>query len=202
MVGIAEITLENMKKFVKRHKPEEYKGFLKTAKDSDYPIYLDFESILTGIEKLDSYNALLNVIKNQNITSIIEKTFLATFGNDSLPPILFIHGAPGRWEGFSKQLDDKSYQEKFHLLAPDRPGYGKSYYKKKYKHVSIEIQAEILEKVIELNKSSKKAIIVSRSYGAPIGAFMVAKNPEKYQKLIMMAPAINPDAEKFFKFSK
>lgn len=144
-----------------------------------------------------SFKPNYEVLKTKN-----SQTFIATFGNDSLPPILFIHGAPGRWEGFSKQLDDKSYQEKFHLLAPDRPGYGKSYYKKKYKHVTIEKQAEILEKVLALNKSNKKTIIVSRSYGAPIGAFMVAKNPEKYQKLIMMAPAINPDAEKFFKFSK
>ncbi|MCP9757024.1 alpha/beta hydrolase [Lacihabitans sp. CCS-44] len=130
------------------------------------------------------------------------KLFTATFGQDTLQPIIFIHGAPGRWEGFRKQLDDTSYHSKYHLLASDRPGYGFSYYKKKHKKVSIEKQAELLEKTLELNKSNKKPIIVSRSYGAPIGAFMVAKNPEKYAKLIMMAPAIDPESEKFFKFSK
>ena len=130
------------------------------------------------------------------------KLFTATFGFDTLQPILFIHGAPGRWEGFRQQLDDTSYHSKFHLLAPDRPGYGYSYFKKKYKKVSIEKQAELLEMTLKLNKSGKKPIIVSRSYGAPIGAYMVAQNPNNYEKLIMMAPAIDPSAEKFFKFSK
>ena len=32
------------------------------------------------------------------------KLFTATFGVDTLQPILFIHGAPGRWEGFRKQF--------------------------------------------------------------------------------------------------
>ncbi|HLO43860.1 MAG TPA: alpha/beta hydrolase [Leadbetterella sp.] len=130
------------------------------------------------------------------------KLFTASFGVDTLQPILFIHGAPGRWEGFRKQLDDTSFHSKYHLLAPDRPGYGFSYYKKKYRKATIEKQAELLEKTLELNKSDKKPIIVSRSYGAPIGAYMVAQNPERFEKLIMMAPAIDPDAEKFFKFSK
>ncbi|MCP9769976.1 alpha/beta hydrolase [Lacihabitans sp. LS3-19] len=130
------------------------------------------------------------------------KLFTATFGLDTLQPILFIHGAPGRWEGYRKQLDDTFYHSKYHLLAPDRPGYGFSYYKKKHKKVSIEKQAQLLEKTFELNLSDKKPIIVTRSYGAPIGAYMVAKNPEKYAKLIMMAPAIDPDNEKFFKFTK
>ena len=130
------------------------------------------------------------------------KLYTATFGVDTLQPILFIHGAPGRWEGFRKQLDDVSFHSKYHLLAPDRPGYGFSYFKKKYKKVSIEKQAELLEKTLELNKSGQKPIIVCRSYGAPIGAYMVAQNPDKYEKLIMMAPAIDPEAEKFFKFSK
>ncbi len=128
--------------------------------------------------------------------------FSATFGNDSLSPIIFIHGAPGRWEGFRKQLDDSSLHNKFHLIAPDRPGYGQSYYKRKYRKTNLILQAELLEKVLELNLSGAKAILVSRSYGAPIAAYMAYRSPEKYSKLIMMAPAINPNAEKFFKFSK
>ena len=78
-LGVAEITLDNMKKFVNRHRPEEYDDFKKNAKETDYPLYLDFESILTGIEKLPSYSALLNVIRGQNIVSIDEKAFLASF---------------------------------------------------------------------------------------------------------------------------
>lgn len=130
------------------------------------------------------------------------RLYTATFGADTLPPVLFIHGAPGRWEGFNKQLDDTSLHSRFHLLAPDRPGYGFSWYRRKHRKVTIEKQAELIEKLLELNRSGKKAILVSRSYGAPVAAYMASINPEKYSRLIMMAPAIDPDNEKFFKFSK
>lgn len=130
------------------------------------------------------------------------RLYTATFGTDTLPPLVFIHGAPGRWEGFRKQLDDTSLHTRFHLLASDRPGYGFSWYRKKHRKVDIEKQAELIEKSLELNRSGKKAILVSRSYGAPVAAYMAFRSPEKYARLIMMAPAIDPDNEKFFKFSK
>jgi pimeloyl-ACP methyl ester carboxylesterase len=162
-----------------------------------------FKKYIVTEKEIKKHYDTLSFKPNYKIQKSLDyKLFTATFGQDTLQPIIFIHGAPGRWEGFRKQLDDTFYHSKYHLLASDRPGYGFSYYKKKHKKVSIEKQAELLEKTLELNKSNKKPIIVSRSYGAPIGAYMVAKNPDKYAKLIMMAPAIDPDAEKFFKFSK
>ena len=130
------------------------------------------------------------------------RLYTAAFGADTLPPVVFIHGAPGRWEGFTKQLDDTTLHSRFHLLASDRPGYGFSWYRKKHRRVDIEKQAELIEKSLELNRSGQKAILVSRSYGAPIAAYMAYTHPEKYSRLIMMAPAIDPDNEKFFKFSK
>lgn len=144
-----------------------------------------------------SFKPDYKIMKGENF-----RLYTATFGADTLPPLLFIHGAPGRWEGFRKQLDDTSFHRRFHLLASDRPGYGFSYYRRKHRKVDIEKQAELIERSLELNRSGEKAILVSRSYGAPIAAYMVSKNPEKYAKLIMMAPAIDPDNEKFFKFSK
>jgi pimeloyl-ACP methyl ester carboxylesterase len=162
-----------------------------------------FKKYIVTEKEIKQHYDTLSFKPSYKIQKDIEyKLFTATFGMDTLQPILFIHGAPGRWEGFRKQLDDIFYHSKYHLLAPDRPGYGFSYYKKKHKKVSIEKQAELLEKIFQLNLSNKKPILVTRSYGAPIGAYMVAKNPEKYAKLIMMAPAIDPDNEKLFKFSK
>lgn len=128
--------------------------------------------------------------------------FTANFGSDSLPLVLMLHGAPGRWEGFRKQLDDSTFHSKYHLMAPDRPGYGKSYYKRKYRKTNITKQAELLLEVLKLNKSESKPILIGRSYGAPVAAYMAYKNPEKFSKLILMSPAVNPAAEKFFWFSK
>ncbi len=162
-----------------------------------------FKKYIVTEKEIKQHYDTLSFKPNYKIQKGIDyQLYTATFGVDTLQPILFIHGAPGRWEGFRKQLDDVSFHSKYHLLAPDRPGYGFSYYKNKHKKVTIEKQASLLFKTLELNKSDKKAIIVSRSYGAPIGAYMVAQNPDKYEKLIMMAPAIDPESEKFFKFSK
>ncbi len=128
--------------------------------------------------------------------------FYASFGQDTSQALLFIHGAPGRWDGWGKQTDDTSLHDKFHLLVPDRPGYGKSFVKKKYRRVELNKQVELLMKVVAENKSNKKAILVGRSYGAPIAAYMAYKYPERFEKIIMIAPAVDPKAEKFFKFSK
>lgn len=128
--------------------------------------------------------------------------FVATFGNEDRPPVLFIHGAPGRWEGYRHQLDDPELQAAFHLLAPDRPGYGRSYHGKKYKKTDIEVQARQIMQALDLNRSKQKATLLGRSYGAPIAAYLAAHYPERFEKLILLAPAIDPDHEKFFKFSK
>jgi pimeloyl-ACP methyl ester carboxylesterase len=159
--------------------------------------YINTEREIKKHFKTLSFKPTYKVIKEPK-----SQLFVATFGADTLQPIIFIHGAPGRWDGWFKQVDDTSLHTKFQLLVPDRPGYGKSFVKKKYKIVDLEKQVALLEKALELNKSGKKAILVGRSYGAPIGAYMAYKNPEKYQSLIMVAPAMNPNAEKFFKFSK
>jgi pimeloyl-ACP methyl ester carboxylesterase len=158
--------------------------------------------IATEKEIRRDYELIPNKPNYQTLKAKNSQLYVATFGADTTQPILFIHGAPGRWDGFRAQLDDTTYQKKYHLLAPDRPGYGFSYFKRKHKMVNFEKQVEMLESALALNKSGKKAILVARSYGAPLAAYMISKKPHLYDKLIMMAPAIDPDAEKFFKFSK
>ncbi|MGL4629633.1 MAG: alpha/beta fold hydrolase [Leadbetterella sp.] len=128
--------------------------------------------------------------------------YVAAFGSDTLPPIIYIHGAPGRWDGYQKQLDDTSYHKKYFSIGLDRPGYGKSYHKRKHRALSIQKQAEMISLALKLCKSTEKPILVSRSYGCPVAAYMIAKNPDTYKKLILMSPAIDPEAERFFWFSK
>jgi pimeloyl-ACP methyl ester carboxylesterase len=144
-----------------------------------------------------SFRPSYKIIKSADTT-----LFVATFGADTSQAILFIHGAPGRWDGWARQIDDTSFHSKFQLLVPDRPGYGKSFVKRKHRRVELEKQEAILMKVLALNKSNKKAILVTRSYGSPIGAYMAYKHPEKFEKILMIAPAMDPGAEKFFNFSK
>lgn len=46
--------------------------------------------------------------------------------NDSLPLLIFIHGAPGAWYGYLNLMDDSLLQEHFSMIALDRLGDGKS----------------------------------------------------------------------------
>lgn len=146
---------------------------------------------------------LFHIIENDSI-----KLHYVTFGADTAQPILFIHGAPGAWDGYLNLLDDSLLQHKFHLISVDRPGYGKSQklgvsnHKKKKKTYSLQQQANAIILALKSNHSTKKAIIIGRSYGAPVAAKIAALFPDKIEKIILISPAIDPDTEKFWWFSK
>ncbi len=128
--------------------------------------------------------------------------YIASFGNPKNPPILFIHGAPGSWDGYFRQLDDSVLRANFHLISVDRPGYERSKSKYKKDVLGIKFQAKTIAKALSINHSGKKAIILGRSYGAPIAAKIALLYPEKIKKVIMVSPAIDPEEEKFWWFSK
>lgn len=127
---------------------------------------------------------------------------VASTGADTLPLLLLIHGAPGAWWGYMNMLDDTALQKRFHIVSVDRLGYGKSWLKRRRPVESIDTQAKALLWAFELNKSDEPAIILGRSYGAPIAATMASMVPEKVKQLIMVSPVIDPDNEKFYWFSK
>jgi pimeloyl-ACP methyl ester carboxylesterase len=137
-----------------------------------------------------------HVIENDSV-----KLHFVTFGADSLTPVLFIHGAPGSWDGYLNLLDDTTLQQHFQLISVDRLGYGESQKKGFSSPYSIENQANAIILALSANCSQQKAILLGRSYGVPIAAKIAADFPEKVQKLILLSPAIDPDKEKFWWFS-
>lgn len=121
-------------------------------------------------------------------------------GSKYNPPILFIHGAPGNWRAYENFLADKALQNDFHMISVDRLGYGASR-KGKPSLASIDEQAKLIVKALKANLSGEKAIIIGRSYGAPIAAKITAQNPDIIEKLLLISPVINPDKEKYFWFA-
>ncbi|MBA3663285.1 MAG: alpha/beta hydrolase [Bacteroidetes bacterium] len=120
--------------------------------------------------------------------------------NDSLPLLVFVHGAPGAWYGYMNLMDDTTLQKKFKMIAVDRLGYGKSEYGQA--ETSTALQALSIKEIIEKeNLSHKKVTLVGRSYGAPITAWLAINYPQKFDRLFMISPVIDPDKEKFFWFS-
>ena len=140
---------------------------------------------------------LYHMVENDSI-----KLHYVTFGADTAQPVLFIHGAPGSWDGYMNMLDDSTLQHNFHLISVDRPGYGKSHMKPRKRTYSLEKQAQAIVLALKSNHSGKKVIIVGRSYGAPVAAEIAALYPDLVKKVILLSPAIDPDTEKFWWFSK
>jgi pimeloyl-ACP methyl ester carboxylesterase len=131
------------------------------------------------------------------------KLFCATTGADTLPPLLLVHGAPGAWYGNRSILDDTMLQKRFHIITMDRLGYNKSKFKNRNKSVtSIETQAVAIAQALGLNKSKEQGVVLGSSYGAPIAARVAMLYPEKFFHVFLLAPAIDPDTEKFWWFHR
>lgn len=122
----------------------------------------------------------------------------AEVGNDSLPLLLFIHGAPGAWYGYIQLLDDSLLQTKFHMISVDRPGYGKS--GSGLVEKSIAKQAMYLQPIIDSN-CHKQIYVVGRSFGAPVAAALAGYNSDKIKSLVLLGADLDPDKERFWWFS-
>jgi len=120
------------------------------------------------------------------------ETYL-TENNDNL--VFLLHGAKSEAMKFRKILSDTMILNHARIVALDRPGYGGS--SSGEAMISIEQQTEIVARVLD-QFSFKTCILVGHSYGAAIVANYASKHPEKDLKLIMLAPAIDPELEVIF----
>lgn len=120
--------------------------------------------------------------------------------SDTLPLLIFVHGAPGAWYGYMNLMDDTILQKKYKMISVDRLGYGKSGYGNP--ETSVGLQALSIKTIIDKeNTTGKKVTLVGRSYGAPITAWLAINYPQQIDRLFMISPVIDPDHEKFYWFS-
>lgn len=126
--------------------------------------------------------------------------FYASMGSDTLPMVMFIHGAPGSWYDYVKYFGDSNLISKVHLVSPDRPGYGKS--GAGMPVTSIAEQAEMLRPLFALNKSGRPVVLLGHSYGGPIAAKLAMDYPDEVKGIVLLAPAIDPDNEKQFAINR
>ncbi len=118
--------------------------------------------------------------------------------DNSLPTLLFIHGAPGESNNFFNYLKDDDLSKKANLITVDRLGYGYSDYGNA--ETSIEKQAESIYIIVEKYQLNN-LIVVGWSYGVPIAAKMAYKYAE-VKHSVLVAGAVSPEDEKFFGIAK
>ncbi len=119
----------------------------------------------------------------------------------SLPTLYFVHGAPGSSDNFDAYLTDSLLNTKANLISFDRLGYGYSEFG--CAHPDIAQQAGSL--IPQLKQCSSKelpGILIGWSYGGPIAAKMALEAPEIVAAVVMLAPALDPEAERYFALGK
>ncbi len=119
------------------------------------------------------------------------------FNHDSLPNLIFVHGAPGSSNDFIRYLADPDLQSHFNLITYDRPGYGYSGFG--HSMISIKEQAAIIDQIT--GHLSGKSILIGHSYGGPIILQFAFDYPDRYSTLVLLAPANDPDNELIFKIA-
>lgn len=109
--------------------------------------------------------------------------FYREAGSKDAPVILLLHGLPSSsrmFESLFARLADK-----FHLIAPDYPGYGHSDWPdlKEYSYTFDNIAATTMHftEAIGVTKYS----LYMQDYGGPVGFRMVLAHPERVQSLIV-----------------
>jgi pimeloyl-ACP methyl ester carboxylesterase len=124
---------------------------------------------------------------------------VSTVEKDTLPIVLFTHGAPGAANNFFQFLTDSSLLNQARLIAVDRLGYSPN--DEGNAEVSIQKHGEALAKVLS-HYEYPNVIAVGHSYGGPITSSYVLDNPEKVKAAVLIAPALDPDQEKDFAIVK
>jgi pimeloyl-ACP methyl ester carboxylesterase len=109
--------------------------------------------------------------------------FYREAGSPDKPTILLLHGYPTSSHMFRNLIKDLGH--KYHLIAPDYPGFGNS--SMPFAN-DFEYSFDHLAKIIELfiaAKGLEKYSLYMMDYGAPVGFRIASGNPEKVQALLI-----------------
>ncbi len=111
------------------------------------------------------------------------KIFYREAGPIDAPVILLLHGFPTSSHMFRNLIPQLS--DRFHLVAPDYPGYGNSSMPKVDEfNYSFDNLAKVMESFIQ-KLSLKKYSLYLMDYGAPVGFRLAVSHPERVEALII-----------------
>ncbi|MBX9721502.1 MAG: alpha/beta hydrolase [Candidatus Obscuribacterales bacterium] len=109
--------------------------------------------------------------------------FFREAGSKDSPTILLLHGFPTSSHMFRNLIP--MLAEKFHVVAPDYPGYGHSSNPSVADfEYSFDNLASIIDEFTEVLHLNKFSLYV-QDYGAPIGYRIASKHPERIQALVV-----------------
>ncbi len=118
-------------------------------------------------------------------------------GRDSLPLIVFIHGAPSSSTFWLGMLTDSNLLQRAKLMAVDRPGYGFSGFG--MPEQSVEKQAAAIAELLKIKKDQHPSLILhGSSYGGTVAARIAMDYPDLIDGLLLQSASLAPGEEKIF----
>ncbi|HEV8238450.1 MAG TPA: hypothetical protein VGS57_03700 [Thermoanaerobaculia bacterium] len=75
--GPAELSRDDAEAFVKRHYPDRFQSDRQAHESAHYPVFINFEQILTALEGMEHYDHLRTVIARGTLGSPMEKGMIA-----------------------------------------------------------------------------------------------------------------------------
>lgn len=148
-------------------------------------------------KKLQNFFAKNGIKATTNHFNALKTTiYYATIGDDHLPAILFIHGAPASMIIYKDYFKNEKLLKQFSMYAVDRPGYGIT---NGNPIPSIKKQAEMVAPLAErIQRVHQPLIVVAVSYGASIACRLVMDYPTVIQGLVLISPSLAPRLERMF----
>jgi len=123
-----------------------------------------------------------------------------SLGNDSLPTVLLIHGAPSSMSVFNQLIAESNILDHAKVYAVDRPGYGHSGFGRT--ETSIKRQAAMIAPILDsISRRNGPVVVLGVSYGGPVASKLAMDYPDLVDGLVLGAPAIAPGEEKTFTIS-
>lgn len=109
--------------------------------------------------------------------------FYRQAGSDNAPTIVLLHGFPTSSHMFRNLIPKLA--DKFHVIAPDFPGYGNSDAPDREKfEYSFDNLAHVVDKLLEKLGIDRYALYLM-DYGAPVGFRIATAHPERVTGLVI-----------------
>lgn len=145
------------------------------------------------------FNETQVVYKDTTITVKEQEVHYVETGNANGKNLVFVHGSPGSWDAWKNYLTDASLKQEYRLIALDRPGFGYSNFRRAK---DLTDQAQILNAFLQQIENGESVTLIGHSYGGPLIVKMALENPDLYKNLVILAGALDPEAEKPEKWRK